>query len=958
MESDPVVTASSTNSTYSNGFREYYRYHGAKITENNNEYASFTFARSSSYSDFSPYNSNDGKYICLYGGVTKSVGSKTVTTENHYYYIKSGSNYLSYQGSISNQTSTSYASGWRKDGNYLYCTYNSTKYYLNASSDGTLSGSTTASTQWTYSESDANLYTTISGSTYYLKYDSNWKVSNEGYTSTYYLIHSGNNYMTHASSVSSDATVTNTYSTSTPTDTAVRWYYVSGNYFSATESGTMYYLVRSDSNVNYTTSTSSLLSASSEDEDSVTLTYYNGWRTYYAYYSGSAWACSRYTSDTVSINKYSEDVDASKGNNISLTEYSSSSSSSKTSSYDTYPTYFPLTREKDSDGNYTGSGKPDSKNTGYVISGSNLTDSKQGPYGDLRVSKFDIDDISVALCGDSTYSASRLEVVTRVCVPDDEGNYTDKGWTRISDDYNANNNTSRSTIASEFSSKLHYKSDLRLHKYKSSRSQLDGTLTSGEGHIYGMHFMNAAISKSNLITAPNVTVLDGNTFDEEGNAIGSNYTNYQLPQDAIDFNLKEQGFINFFAGSYFTDNNTFFSLHTITRDSSHNITNIQAIKQIYAPASGDPSDDNPYIYSYNGSKPDGAGDLVFDVSWITSPTMVDNAVYYFELPVNKGEYALGSVSGKNGAYLMYLDIGAGMDNYKEVVTTEHIETSTEARSYPKGIDFTAISGGSWTAVTGGDSAAIKVSSTTNADQTLSYSYSSNTLTVSVTGNDPPVSNEYADTDVTVQKTVGETTTALSLTGQNPYTIVRDKTQTESFNNFTSVVTRTVTEIITISGAEKGASIQLPTPVQSSGFTIDSAASYSSTSDSATVNATTGLVSITGTGNVVITMSYSESQSNVETWSTASSSISDDTEGTIFTYHLRDYEDPNMVVQYTYDGAEHIYTLNITATKSTVLYVDALPLDGYTVVIVVNGTETATLTSSSTSITSVDITVAS
>ena len=53
---------------------------------------------------------------------------------------------------------------------------------------------------------------------------------------------------------------------------------------------------------------------------------------------------------------------------------------------------------------------------------------------------------------------------------------------------------------------------------------------------------------------------------------------------------------------------------------------------------------------------------LFNMDWVTMSngnTIVENAVYYFEIPVNEGEYALGSVSGnKTGAYLMYLDIGA------------------------------------------------------------------------------------------------------------------------------------------------------------------------------------------------------------------------------------------------------------------------------------------------------------
>jgi hypothetical protein len=38
---------------------------------------------------------------------------------------------------------------------------------------------------------------------------------------------------------------------------------------------------------------------------------------------------------------------------------------------------------------------------------------------------------------------------------------------------------------------------------------------------------------------------------------------------------------------------------------------------------------------------------------------MDNSwVYYFEIPVNAGEFALGSVEGHDGAYLIYLDLAA------------------------------------------------------------------------------------------------------------------------------------------------------------------------------------------------------------------------------------------------------------------------------------------------------------
>ena len=62
--------------------------------------------------------------------------------------------------------------------------------------------------------------------------------------------------------------------------------------------------------------------------------------------------------------------------------------------------------------------------------------------------------------------------------------------------------------------------------------------------------------------------------------------------------------------------------------------------------------------------------------------MIENAMYYFEIPVNAGEYALGSVSGADGAYLIYLDIGA---------TAKSLADGTTIETAIKGIDFVTYS---------------------------------------------------------------------------------------------------------------------------------------------------------------------------------------------------------------------------------------------------------------------------
>ena len=958
--SNTVVTSSATNSNYASNWSEYYRYEGNKVIEDDKEYAAFTFARSSGNSNFSSYNDNDTKYICLYGGTSKrgttgqgTNATKTVTTitqsNTSFRIFYNGANYLSYRGSISNQTNTSYASTWNWEGSYLKTTYSNTTYYLNIS-NGSLACSTTKSTTWTYTQDKKQLYATVSGTTYYLQFSNNtWSVSAGGYytihddTKNGYVNNGNSYYLSNLSDVATtrwgygQKSTTTGYGYNDLSNTG-QWI---GWYNDSTYSAQCY----SDSKYHYHLESGSATGTGK-------LVAVNGSTKYYMYHTGNGSAYFAGSTNSSLGDTFTISVDYP--GDIGMGSFSTANN--QATYYDTNPTYFPLTRDKDEEtGEYTGSGRPDEKNTGYIVSGCNLTDSTQGPYGDIRVSRFNISDIKVGLSGDTTFSASRLEVVTRTCVRNDNGTYTDSDWTRISDEYNVNNSINN-TLSSTFTNKKNFKTDLRLSKYKNSRAQLNGTLSSGSGYIYGLHFMDAAISTSHLVTAPNVIVLDGKTLDSNGKAIGSEYTNYQLPQDSIDFNLKDQGFINFFAGTYFTNNNTFFSLHTITRNNSNGITSIQEIKKIYAPASGTPSNDNPYVYSYDGNQPANSGNLVFDTSWITAPSMVNNAVYYFEIPVNAGEYALGSVSGKNGAYLMYLDIGAGAANYRDITTTEHVVTISQNTSFPLGIEFhNIVANTAWTNLNGGETACVKINNSTNAQQTLLFEYNNSILVVSTTGSNPPIMAEYQQEGISINKKVGETTSALTFSPPVSYTIVRDAQTMESYNIFTSSVTKELNETYTITGAKVGDQIQLSMPIGTSGFTSGGAATFSVSSGSASVTSA-GLVTINGSGEVVITMAYSESKANVETWDSATTLIADDTEGTIFGFHLRDYNTPNLVTRYVYDGLNKIYTVYITATVDGEIEIDTLPPVGYTVKVIINNGNPITLTSTSTSTTSITIDV--
>lgn len=225
--------------------------------------------------------------------------------------------------------------------------------------------------------------------------------------------------------------------------------------------------------------------------------------------------------------------------------------------------------------------------------------------------------------------------------------------------------------------------------YAKAKSHFIEALNKDKDYIYSLRFQGGVVDR--VITAGKVQIGT------------SEKTNYQMPESCIDFNISS-GKLAFFASSHgVTNTRSFFSLHQITRNGSE-ITAIKEISKIYASGSG-------YVYAYAGEEDPYGGangyELKFDTSILTEQRQGDNPLgssrgkgtklYYFEIPLNAGEYALGAVA--NGAALMYLDIGVGdsagvteglipaeavvtRTKTTEVIVTEHKETSA-----PKGVDF-------------------------------------------------------------------------------------------------------------------------------------------------------------------------------------------------------------------------------------------------------------------------------
>jgi len=455
-----------------------------------------------------------------------------------------------------------------------------------------------------------------------------------------------------------------------------------GGTLSATDTnGTARYLVGTPTS---TTAGSVSLTTSSSSATSWTYTT-NGVLSFTTVYSGSSRTYRlRYSSGwKLSTNTY-------YGVFTRLQSQISSSTTNVLGSLETKDTYVPLSVVDYDTGNYLAN----ENNTGYIVSGTNYENpgSDGGdafPYrsGDIRVSSYPMSNLSNALSGSSTYSSdgSNLAVLTKT--------YKDpNNFYRVEDAFNP---TGASTTLTNYGARS--LSELGLSsKYTNSRATFHNLLA-GASNVYGLHFMDASINAANLASA-DLAYIDKTL-----------YQNYQLPRNSIDFNLPKKGYINFFSGTYFTSNNSFFSLQKITRDSSSQaITAINEITAVY----GDGNLTHDYVYQFNTSpvtysdpafsasyKPEDHGySMLFNTDWIKyhdpygSDAITQKAVYYFEIPVNDGEYALGSVPTGIGAYLLYLDISANAQLINRTSILEDILSTSKTYEYPLGIALVATTG--------------------------------------------------------------------------------------------------------------------------------------------------------------------------------------------------------------------------------------------------------------------------
>lgn len=403
---------------------------------------------------------------------------------------------------------------------------------------------------------------------------------------------------------------------------------------------------------------------------------------------------------------------------------------------DTNTTYFPLNVKQDggttasyiTNGNY----RPVDANTGYVVAGSTLSDdgTVSNASSQIRVSRYH----------KRFVSSNRSQTIKH--------SFKFNGSEIQNGDINADSRAA-GTIADSDVRTISSSGDVALttaypnptaslNKYGASKDTLLGVLRSDD-YNFGLHFMDSQISKDDVVKATNVYVL-GQLYGNPNDTNEKKRT-YDMPVNSIDFRLKEKGYINFFAGTYYSEDVTsFFSLHQVFRDTEANgyaITGIKEIAKIYGNIQEENGvrlhnnwsyafkyTDNTYSkpYKFNGKNekfeldsvsvlPDFVerNDLsssefelyqntynyveLFDTEWITNFAHSDHSqifdlnqeyLYYFEIPINQGEFCLGSVQGGYGGYLLYLDIGANAAKTQRTMVAEHFLHEEFAFTYPLG----------------------------------------------------------------------------------------------------------------------------------------------------------------------------------------------------------------------------------------------------------------------------------
>ncbi len=631
----------------------------------------------------------DGNIINFASGSQKVTKFEYAYTENdvNVYHITDGTNYLCFNGTdITNTTNSADATKWYAsngtNGGNVYTVVNGSVYYL------TVNNNTISTIK--DNEADFNNLPSWSISNGAIAYNgvnitfnqNSWQITSPTGIGDYYISYTYGNtvYYLNNNSTTSVRRETNINNATGWNITAVN----GGRTISTVINGTTYYLGNNGTNNQLVLSTNQTVWQYDQNNNrfSISVREWMWNTTYYLRYDNNNSNFVFQTADsqnrlTLTQSQQSEPIEITKATitasgttakEIVLSEVEYIDNSTENYTYNENGekvvtgagiTYIPLAFDS-TNNQYSVS----DNNTGYIIA---------SQWGAIEKDEYDANgNIRISRYGESNMS-----------------NYTTP-YTMTYKTYK--NSTSFQTINAQPSAS--HLSLLGLQKYADCYADFRKSITA-DNNCYGLHFMQASVSLSNLVTI-------------NAHLNGKDIPNYQMPTNCIDFNLYDRGFINFVGGSYYTaedpDNNSFFSIYEIIRDPNDEtiIVEIKEINKVYAKlnANDDIDTSKAYVYTYtvNGvetgkDKVPADYEMVFDCRWITHSSeyggWTNNRAYYFEVPVNAGEYAIGSTAGRMGAYLVYLDLAANAQLIERVKDQEKITEKKTAATIPNGVELLA-----------------------------------------------------------------------------------------------------------------------------------------------------------------------------------------------------------------------------------------------------------------------------
>ena len=190
-----------------------------------------------------------------------------------------------------------------------------------------------------------------------------------------------------------------------------------------------------------------------------------------------------------------------------------------------------------------------------------------------------------------------------------------------------------------------------FQRYSTVKTNFDAMMAVTKSYCFAVRFQSINATDSSNWSDKVTVKINGNEK-----------SNYQFLNSAINFTVNKPGYITVIISSFMGVGTKMFDLFKIDRNSDYSINKVTQINKIYGAS-------NSGTYYYDDTSK--SSNLLFNFE--NAHTLNGYSLYYFEIPVNAGDYAIGKYSENEGTdsstgYLNYLDIGANAEGDSDTRT--------------------------------------------------------------------------------------------------------------------------------------------------------------------------------------------------------------------------------------------------------------------------------------------------